>query len=469
MGSEVEEPSLKILASFGVKADAHESTEAKRTHHCGSAGALDSVRTHYTEGMRFNVTHPLRTSRLFALLGGCLAVAEASGCSAEPPTLPPTDAVGGSGGTAQPGAGTGGSAGQASGGTPAATTGGTGGSGGAVATGGAGGSGGSSAGAGAIGGAAGSSGGSGGAGPAGAGGTAGVMTSGGSAGRASGGRGGQGGGNAGTSAAAGSGAGGSSGASTGMAVPSEGCGKGARPSGGKVEVANTSLYLFPADYDGTKPYPLLIALHACGNPNTEFVSLTNGTAFETGYVRIFPNTPDSGQCWSNYSGDMSRIGAQYDEVMSKYCIDKSRVFAIAHSSGAQMLVNILSHKTDAQHLNLKGISPVAADPYNVAVPMPVLYIDGQMDNQRSADSAKNTVAKFRASNSCMDTSKPYTAVMQCNSTESGHPAVNPGCNIYDGCSVPTIWCAHNDPSYSGTQHGVPCFAMKAMVDFFAGL
>jgi predicted esterase len=286
------------------------------------------------------------------------------------------------------------------------------------------------------------------------------------------GSGGRAGGAAGTGAggaSAGSGGGGAGTGTTGTPKPSPGCGKGGRPSNGKVEVANTSLYQFPAAYDGTKPYPFLIALHACGNPNTEFVSLTNGTDFETGYVRSFPNTPDSGQCWSNYSGDVSRILAQYDEVVNNYCVDLNRVFAIAHSSGAQMLVNILSHKTDAQHLTLKGISPVAADPYNVAVPMPVLYIDGQNDNQRSANSAKDTVAKFRASNSCMDTSKPYTAVMTCNSTESGHPAVNPGCNIYDGCSVPTIWCSHNDPSYSGTEHGVPCFAMKAMVDFFAGL
>jgi len=236
-----------------------------------------------------------------------------------------------------------------------------------------------------------------------------------------------------------------------------------------VQVANTSIYKFPEGYDGTKPFPLLIALHACGNPNTEFVSLTDNTGFATDYVRAFPNTPDSGQCWSNYSGDIARITTQYDELMSKYCIDQSRVFAIAHSSGAQMLVNILSHKADAQHLNLKGISPVAADPYNVAIPMPVLYIDGQKDTERSADSAKNTVAKFRAANSCMDSSKPYTAVMQCNSTDSGRPQVNPGCNIYDGCSVPTIWCAHNDPSYSGTQHGVPCFAIKSMYDFFGGL
>ncbi|HET7544530.1 MAG TPA: hypothetical protein VFK05_31890 [Polyangiaceae bacterium] len=271
------------------------------------------------------------------------------------------------------------------------------------------------------------------------------------------------------------GAGGSSGSpatggggNTANAKPSAGCSaKTPRPSGGKVEVANTSLYLFPEGYDGTKPFPLLIALHACGNANTEFVNPTNNTGFATDYVRIFPNTPDSGQCWSNYTADASRVLGQYDELMSKYCIDQNRVFATAHSSGAQLLVNILSHKSDAQHLNLKGVAPVAADPYNVALPMPVLYIDGVKDNQRSADSAKNTVAKFRAANSCMDSSKPYTAIMGCKSSEG--PQVDPGCNIYDGCSVPTIWCAHNDPAYNGTQHGIPCFAIKSMLDFFGGL
>src|SRR5205823_8135273 len=136
-----------------------------------------------------------------------------------------------------------------------------------------------------------------------------------------------------------------------------------------------------------------------------------------------------GQCWSNYAGDVARIIAQYDDVTNSYCIDLDRVFGIAHSSGAQMLVNILSHKTDAQHLNLKGISPVAADPYNVAIPMPVLYIDGKMDNQRSATSAADTVARFRTANMCATTSKPYTSVATCNSTDSGHPLVDPGCII----------------------------------------
>ena len=129
----------------------------------------------------------------------------------------------------------------------------------------------------------------------------------------------------------------------------------------------------------------------------------------------------------------------------------------------QMLVNMLAHKSDAQHLNFKAVSPVAADPFNVALPIPVLYIDGKMDNQRSANSAKNAVAKFRAANGCADTSKTYTPIMGCQS--SGR-AVDPGCIIYDNCTVPTIWCAHNDPNYSGTQHGVPCFGIKAISDFF---
>jgi polyhydroxybutyrate depolymerase len=306
-------------------------------------------------------------------------------------------------------------------------------------------------------------------------GTAGMTSTGGAGsgggGSSSGGSGGMGGSAAGSSmggtgGSAMAGAGGSGGGSNGPVKPSAGCGKSGRPANGKVSVANEQIIDFPASYDGMKPFPLLIALHACGNPNTQWEGLLKGSAFENEYVRLLPNTTDGGQCWNNYNNNIARILKQYDDVLANYCIDTDHVFAVGHSSGAQMLVNTLSHKTDAQHLNLRGVSPVAADPFNVAVPMPVLYIDGLMDNQRSADSAKNTVAKFRASNMCAETSKPYTPIMGCM---SGTTQVDPGCKIYDGCSVPTIWCAHNDPNYSGTQHGVPCFGVKSMYDFFKTL
>ena len=259
--------------------------------------------------------------------------------------------------------------------------------------------------------------------------------------------------------------GGQGGASSAMPDPSAGCGKGGRPSGGNVTVMNDHIYTFPDGYDGTKPYPLFMGFHACGNPIDQFLTLTKGSKFETDYVRAFPRSSDSGGCW-NYGTDISRVTRVYDELMSTYCIDKKRVFGAGHSSGAQMIVQILTHKTDAQHMGFKAVSPVAASDYGaLSGPIPVLYIQGKMDSVRGNDGSA-TVARFRTANGCGMTSMPYSQVMGC---QSSGKTVNPGCIDYDGCQVPTIWCSHDDPQYSGTSHGVQCFAIKAMYDFFGSL
>jgi polyhydroxybutyrate depolymerase len=293
------------------------------------------------------------------------------------------------------------------------------------------------------------------------------MSSGGSAGKAGTG-GSSAGGGAGGAAGGSVGSGGSG--SSGTPTPSAGCSKGSK--GTRIAKTNEEIVDFPSSYDGAKPFPLLMMLHACGNPNDQFeqlVSKRGATNIADEYVRWMPNTTAaSGQCWSNYANDVKRILAQYDELVANYCIDTSRVFGTGHSSGAQMLVNILSHKSDADHLKIKGVAPVSADPYNVAMPVPVMYIDGENDTVRGAQSAPNTVAKFRSANMCAETTKDYTAVMGCKSYQN-QAQVDPGCKIYDGCVVPTIWCAHNDPDYSNTQHGVPCFAFPAMYDFFKSL
>jgi predicted esterase len=277
------------------------------------------------------------------------------------------------------------------------------------------------------------------------------------------------GGSGGSAGGAGGKGGGGSG-STGTPTPSAGCSKGSK--GTRIAKTNEEIVDFPSSYDGTKPFPLLMMLHACGNPNNQWenlVSQRGATALSDEYVRWMPNTTAaSGQCWDNYNSNIQRITQQYDELLANYCIDTSRVFGTGHSSGAQMLVNILAHKSDADHLKIKGVAPVSADPYNVAVPTPVMYIDGQNDTVRGPTSAPNTVAKFRAANMCAETSKPYTAVMGCKSYQN-MAQVDPGCKIFDNCTVPTIWCAHNDPDYSNTQHGVPCFGLQAMHDFFKSL
>lgn len=272
---------------------------------------------------------------------------------------------------------------------------------------------------------------------------------------------------AGGSASGGNGTGGGGGG----VLASAGCNKTGRPNGGSVVVANSHFYAFPATYDGSTPYPLLFGFHGCGggnrgdgqNPNsTEFMNLTNNTDFADDTVRAVPVSADSGGCW-NYNNDISRVRMIYEDLLENYCIDQNRVFATGHSSGAQFVVQILTKKTDAEFFDFTAVAPVAASNYGPhAVPMPAMYIQGKNDTERMSDGA-DEVARFRDANGCSTESTAYTEVMGCQSSGT---SVNPGCISYGDCDVPTIWCSHNDPQYSNTSHGVPCFAMTAMHDFF---
>ena len=269
----------------------------------------------------------------------------------------------------------------------------------------------------------------------------------------------------GSSSSTGGASAGSGGASSEPVKMSAGCGKQGRPTGGKVTVAGDHIYTFPEGYDGTKPFPLFVGFHACGNPIDQFLNLTKGSRFETEFVRAFPRSSDSGGCW-NYGNDIGRVTRVYDELMASHCIDTNRVFAAGHSSGAQMIVQILTHAADAAHVKFKAVSPVAASDYGaLSGPEPVLYIQGTKDTVRGNDGA-TAVARFRAANACSASSTRYSGILGC---QSSGKAVNPGCIAYDDCEAPTIWCSHDDPQYGGTSHGVPCFAITAMYDFFTGV
>jgi hypothetical protein len=251
--------------------------------------------------------------------------------------------------------------------------------------------------------------------------------------------------------------------SSATATPSAGCGKSGRPGGGRVSVSGQHNYAFPAAYDGQRPFPLLLGFHAAGNPIDQIEGLTKGSELETNFVRAFPKS--QGSAW-DYNTDMAKVVAMYDELLANYCIDTSRIFATGHSSGAQLIVQILTpaHKADADHLKLKAVAPVAASRYGTSRAIPVLYIQGSHDSVRNSDGS-DVVKEFVSANGCMTTTKAYAAPM---CTSSGK-AVNAGCKQYDGCKEPTVWCSHDDPAYSNTSHGWPCFASKAMYDFFVAL
>jgi polyhydroxybutyrate depolymerase len=362
------------------------------------------------------------------------------------------DSASGIAGSGSGAAGRGGAAGSVagSGGGLSAGSGGAGGPGGGAA--------GSSGGvAGAAGGAAGSAGGAagtgGGVGQAGRGG-------GGGGGRGGGAAGGTGGGSAGTG---GSGAGGAGGSTP--AVPSAGCARMAgRPANGTVMVSNSHIFMFPTSYDGTTPMQVLVGFHANGNPITQIRDLTNGSRLEASFVRVFPKSAGAG--WV-VNTDTARFNTVFTELTTNYCVDTSRVFATGHSSGAQMVVQMLC----AGDRRFKAAAPVAASKYcNSFAAIPVMYIQGMMDAQRGNGNGVDVVNVFRTSNTCGTASDPYS-VPTCMSTFD-RMTVTPGCVSYQGCNVPTIWCSHNDNGYNNTdgrQHGWPCFASNAMADFFLGL
>lgn len=249
--------------------------------------------------------------------------------------------------------------------------------------------------------------------------------------------------------------------------PSAGCGKSGRPAGGKVTVVGDHIYDFPEKYDGQTPLPMLFALHAFGNPYTQLESLTNGSKLATEMVRVFPKSEGSG--WV-YDADAPRLRKIFDDVLANHCVDTSRVFLTGHSSGAQMDVQLLCAAGGEKRF--KAVAPVAASKICQKVsPIPVLYIQGQMDAQRGGGNGKDVVDFFALSNGCSSSTEPESGVASCKSTFD-QQQVAPGCITYQGCGAPTVWCSHNDNGYNdtnGRQHGWPCFASNAMADFFLGL
>jgi polyhydroxybutyrate depolymerase len=244
-------------------------------------------------------------------------------------------------------------------------------------------------------------------------------------------------------------------------LPSPGCGKGGRPAGGTVMVANDHIYDFPQSYDGNTPLPVVFGFHANANPIDQIRQVTRGTPLAANFVMVFPKSV--GQGWV-LATDKPRLDGWYNEMTNNYCVDENRVYATGHSSGAQFIVQLLCQGEQ----RFKAVAPVASSMYcNSWDALPTLLIHGQNDMERASTSqdanGRKDLGPYLASNSCSMNTTPYD-VASCTSQYNG-AQVTPGCVSYQGCSEPMIWCSHDDGNYSGTNHGWPCFASQAIYDF----
>lgn len=303
---------------------------------------------------------------------------------------------------------------------------------------------------------------------------------------------------AGTSAAAGTGSGGggaatggagsggssggsSAGSSTGgtggggnLAVkPSAGCAK----ASAQVTIPS-SLVGIPTGYTGAVPVPAVIAFHAAGNDNTSIQNAFKGSDLAKKYLMVYPNSTSATTAnktgW-NMQADKSRYLEVQAAILSQACVDENRIYATGHSSGAQFVVQLLCSGDG----DFDGVAPVASSVYcqkwkDGAVPS--LIIHGVKDQERTMyglndGDGKKDLQPYLTSNTCQMTSTPFEPdVSRCTNIQGidGKP-FSAGCVEFSGCSAKTRWCNHNDPNYGTSNHGIPCFGVRAIYDFFESL
>jgi hypothetical protein len=308
--------------------------------------------------------------------------------------------------------------------------------------------------------------------------TGGTSASTGGVGSGSGGRsGGSGGAAASSGGAGGRGSGGSSSSSGGAGgggarevKPSAGC---ARQST-QVTIPN-SLIGMPTGYNGKDPVPAVIAFHAAGNDNTSMERTFKSSDLAKKYFMVYPNSSTPTDGW-NLSKDKSRYTDAYAALLSQACVDENRIYATGHSSGAQMIAQLLCSGDG----DFDAVAPVASSVYCTKWKkgaIPALVIHGVMDSERAAyglndgNGAKD-IQTYLMSNMCSMTSTPFDPVLTgCTSVKTGIDGkpFDDGCVEFTGCSVKTRWCNHNDPQYGTSNHGIPCFGVRAIYDFFESL
>jgi predicted esterase len=273
-------------------------------------------------------------------------------------------------------------------------------------------------------------------------------------------------------ASGGMGGGGGSGGARAV-MPSAGC---ARQSA-SVTIPN-SLVGLPSGYTGSEPVPAVIAFHAAGNDNTSIRNAFNSSDLAGKYLMVYPNstsaTTTNKTGW-NMQADRSRYQEVQAALLSQGCVDENRIYATGHSSGAQFVVQLLCNGDG----DFDAVAPVASSVYcqeweNGAVPALVIHgvqdVERQMYGLNDGNGMKD-LQPYLASNGCQMTSTPFDPdLSRCGNVQGvdGMP-FNDGCVEFSGCSAKTLWCNHNDPQYGTSNHGIPCFGVRAMYDFFESL
>ena len=207
-------------------------------------------------------------------------------------------------------------------------------------------------------------------------------------------------------------------------TPSKGCGTTSKlqktksvENGDRFElkVGNENREYFvtlPKNYDNTKPYKMLFAMHCMGSNAEDFVhhyaDQDHPSPYygqqkldtEGNYIFVAPRGDTDGMPWSVSSDkDHKFINQLLTTLEENYCIDTSRVFMTGFSFGAMVTNSMAQDMQD----RLRAVAVYATADYNIYLPTnkgkPIAWMavhgknDGTCQYNRARDSALKRILK----------------------------------------------------------------------------
>jgi polyhydroxybutyrate depolymerase len=148
----------------------------------------------------------------------------------------------------------------------------------------------------------------------------------------------------------------------------------------------------PESYDGSKPAPLLLALHGrlgTGSGQEKLTHLDKASE-EHGFLVVYPDGLD--RSWAdgregtpsdkNHVDDVKFLSALIDKMETEYKIDASRIYAAGMSNGGFMAGRLaceLSERVAAVAIVGASLSKNVAEDCHLAKPVSVMIIQGTDD------------------------------------------------------------------------------------------
>jgi polyhydroxybutyrate depolymerase len=219
------------------------------------------------------------------------------------------------------------------------------------------------------------------------------------------------------------------------------------------------LLTLPEGYDGSQALPLIFAFHGRARTYQQFEQVdASGLQSELGSraILVYPQA-QGGEGWTNegeLEPSLEFFDSLYAQLLANYCVDRSHVFAVGHSSGG-----FFSHSLACRYgERLRGIGVVAGTLLEsecsgyVAAVMIHGVRDSVVDFSRGASARDFLLTR----NGC---------------TPDTLPGPDGPCVTYQGCEpgLPIAWCEHDEPTYDDTNHGWPSFASHTIADFLFSL